>query len=640
MPTLADQMLLPQAGEALLMGNHALARALLEVGCQVATTYPGSPTPEIAQALDAVPAAARRYHFEYAVNEKVALELAFGAAVNGHLACVFFKSVGLNVAADSAVQLSLMNIPGGMIVVLGDDPGANSSQNEQDNRHFAAMAYLPVLEPGSPQAVHAAVHEAAALARRHHTAVILRVTTHVAHAKQVVRFGALPDAAPDWTPRFDAALGPYLPIAARVLPMKRRALERLEALRAEAEGSALNRVLQPCGPPPQAGPRRGLVASGLVARSLEENLAQAGVPLDLLELGFAQPLPRRRVLQFLREHDEVLLVEETDRVLEEAVKALAWDAQQAGDLAGCRLLARREPEELIGELGPARTQDLLARTWPDLFAPRRLAPALEPPPPRLPQLCPGCGHRSAFFAVRQALPPGAITVGDIGCHSLGFFPPYEMGEVLLCMGHSPGTGAGLALGNSERKVLAFLGDSTFYHAGMPGVLEAATQDHDLTLVLLDNGTTAMTGHQPNPGSKETPGRQPLPQVLTGLGVRFLREVDTYAQAKLAEALREAMDHVGFAVVIARHPCMLQFASGRRREGKALPPPVRIDPELCDQRATCVAEFGCPSFVREGEPGAPPSAVSVHPDLCIGDGSCLPTCPVHAIGRPRPEEPKR
>lgn len=418
--------------------------------------------------------------------------------------------------------------------------------------------------------------------------------------------------------------------------MKRRALARLERLRAEAERSPHNAVFAPNGRAPLGGRRLGLISASMPALSLLENLAESGRPVGLLKLGISHPLPRERVLGFLREHDEVLVVEETDRVLEREVKAVAWDASSAGTLGACHIHARRDPEDLMGELGPRRTAALLAQTWPAHFAPpvgaapsAALQAAL---PPRIPQLCPGCGHRSAFHAIRKALPPEAITVGDIGCHSLGFFPPYEIGQVLLCMGHSTATGAGLSLGNSERPVLALMGDSTFFHAGMPGVVEAALHDHDLTLVLLDNGTTAMTGHQPNPGSRQRARRVPLEQALQGLGVRWLRTVDTYAQPKLTEAVSEALEHRGFSVVIARHPCMLQFVTQKRRQGAWRAHPVVIDAQRCEALRECVARFGCPSFVR-GTGAAGDPAVGVHADLCIGDGSCLQTCPLQAIERP-------
>jgi indolepyruvate ferredoxin oxidoreductase alpha subunit len=657
---MGELLLRREAWSGLMMGNHALARAMIEAGVRVATTYPGSPTPEIAVALTSIPEGERPFYFEYSVNEKVALEIAAGASLNGHLSACFFKSVGLNVVADTLIQLSLMELIGGLVVVLGDDPGANSSQNEQDNRHFARMSYIPMLEPASPQELHDMFREAARLSVAQRAPVFVRMTTHVAHAKEVVGFEPLPEGAYDWKPRFDAANGPYVPVTETVFPLKRRALQKLVAFEAIAEASPFNVVHRPQppaddrsgmaeprrgagGPSVRGGAlptslRRGVIVSALPRLAVLENLEESGAPVDVLALGMSYPLPRKLVLEFLAAHDEVLVIEELDRVVEPEVKAMAWDAG-----ARCRIHARRDPEDLMGELGPERTWKLMSEVWPELFPAGAYdlaalalpgVPGAAPPPvvKRLPQLCPGCGHRSAFHAVRKAIPPGTITVADIGCHSMAFLPPYRMGEVLFCMGHATATGSGLALRNDTRKVMAFMGDSTLFHAALPGVINAIVRNHNLTLVLLENGTTAMTGHQPRAGSGEIGERIPLVEMFKVFGARFVRDVDAYSQTKLIETLKEAMAFPGFALVIARHPCMLKFMREQRAKRPDLrPAQVRIDPETCDRLHVCVSEFGCPSFVLHDD-----GRVSVHEDLCIGDGSCLQTCPVQAIVRPAKE----
>ncbi|MDA8243086.1 MAG: thiamine pyrophosphate-dependent enzyme [Elusimicrobia bacterium] len=618
MLTLRELMTRREGFAGLVMGNQALARAMAEAGTAAAASYPGSPTPEIAEALLAPAEKERTVRFEFAVNEKVALEFAAGAALNGHPSAVFFKSVGLNVAADSLIQLPLMELPGGMVVVLGDDPGANSSQNEQDNRWFARMAYMPLFEPASPAEAYRMYLEAARQARERRTAAFLRLTTHVCHAREKVAFGPLP-AAHDWTPRFDAKAGPYVPITASVFPLKKRALEKLDAWAAYAGTSPLNERY----PAPVPGAKRlGAVSAGLPALCLLEAVRAAGAPVDVLKLGVTYPLPRAPLAEFLRSHGEVYVLEELDRVMETELKALAFE-----EGISCRIRARAGHSELMGELSPERARACLAGAWPELFP----VPAAEPrplPPQRLAQMCPGCGHRSAFHAVKKALPPGAITVGDIGCHSLGYLPPYNMGEVLFSMGHSVSTASGLALNNVSRKVVAFVGDSTFFHAAMPGTVNAAWRDSDITLVLLDNGTTAMTGHQPRPGNGEIGERLSLPELLKQMGVKFLRECDAYDQPKLAGFLQEAMDHKGFAVVIARHPCMLKFMRERRRANPGLKPQrVEVDQEKCARHYVCAAEFACPSFIRN-----PDGSVTVNKELCIGDGSCIQTCPAQAIRR--------
>jgi indolepyruvate ferredoxin oxidoreductase alpha subunit len=615
------QMLLTRTPfSEIVMGNTALVRAMVEAGTRVVTSYPGSPTPEIATAIQSIPQDKRPFYFEFSTNEKVATEVALGASLNGHLSTVFFKSVGLNVAADAFVQLSLLNLIGGMVIVLGDDPGANSSQNEQDNRHYAVMSYTPLLEPASPAEVYLYYKEAAAMARAMGKAVILRLTTHVCHAKEKVAFEGWTPATPDDTPRFDAANGPYIPIAAAVFPKKRKALADLARVSEWIDGRGLHTVTG-------TGSPRGIILSGMVALSVADVLEGTTDRPDVLKLAMPYPLPRKAVVEFLAAHEEVKILEELDDTLEKDVKALAYDLGLAARIAG-----KTDDEDWVGEYTADKVRDILHRDWPDMIEPRRAAAEpLVPVPPRPAQMCPGCGHRSAFHAIRQALPEGAITVADIGCHTLGFLDPYRMGEVLLCMGASTSMGAGLACFSDTRRVVAFLGDSTFFHAGLPGIVNALFNRHNLTLVVMENGTTAMTGHQDHAASgrnfNDATEAIPVRQVLEGLGVRHVFETDTYKQAELTEMMRQAMAVEGFSVVIARHPCMLLFTRNQRRKGGYVPRHVRIDQERCERIHVCVQDFACPSFTRAAD-----GTVTVNRELCIGDGSCMQTCPNKAVTR--------
>jgi indolepyruvate ferredoxin oxidoreductase alpha subunit len=621
MKELGSVLLRREAFSEIVIGNTAVVRAMIEAGARVVSSYPGSPTPEIAEAIKAIPAAERPFYFEFSTNEKVALELAFGAAINGHSSVVFFKSVGLNVAADSFVQLSLMDIPGGMVVLLGDDPGANSSQNEQDNRHYARLACLPLFEPADAVEAYLMMKEALRLAREKRTAVILRMTTHVCHAKQKVGFDAWKKESLDRKPRFDPDAWNYIPLAASVLPLKRRALERLEEVRSLFEASPFNRVIG------NGNPARGVIAAGTARLSLLDALEGAAAPPDILELGTVLPLPRGLVSSFLGSHAEVKILEELDPLLEEQIKALAYDAGLR-----TRIIGKVDSEELIGEYVPEKVRGILAATWPGLVEPppesRQRGEAREVPE-RPPQLCPGCGHRAAFHAVKNALRDTDITVADIGCHTLGYLPPYRMGRVLLSMGHATSTAAGLSIYNDERRVLCFMGDSTFFHAGIPGVVNALYNSHNLTYVMMENGTTAMTGHQDHPGagrnfSGEAP-KIPLRSVLEGLGITNIREVDTYQIAKLTQAVKDAVAESGFKVVIAKHPCMLKFTREARRKPGWFARHVRIDTGACTLAHKCVEDFACPSFqIIEGR------AVVVSDELCIGDGSCRQICPSGAI----------
>ena len=627
MKDLGQTLLKREAFSEIVIGNTAVVRAMVESGVRSVTAYPGSPTPEIADAIASIPAERRPFRFEFSTNEKVALEVAFGSALAGRLSAVFFKSVGLNVAADSFVQLPLLDIPGGLVIILGDDPGANSSQNEQDNRHYARMSYMPLLEPADAQEAYGMFKTAASLAARHRTAVILRLTTHVCHAKGKVAFSARPPDSPEPSWGFDPERETYIPLASTVFPLKRRALERLTAIEGDPEACVTNLVAGP-------GSSRGIITAGTAYLSLLDALETARPDSkgpdskrpDILKLGLVHPLPRRAVLDFLKTHQEVKILEELDPVLEAEIKALAYD-----EGLSTRILGKNTIEDRMGEYVPAKVRGILATTWPDLFDAPSPAPLPASASPRPPQMCPGCGHRSAFYAIKKALSPNDVTVADIGCHTLGYLPPYRMGGVLLSMGHSTSTASGLSIFREARRIVCFLGDSTFFHAGLPGIVNAVYNGHEVLLVVMENGTTAMTGHQDHPGTgKAFNGSAPKLSVraaLEGLGVKNIREVDTYRQAELTSMVREALAEPGFKVIIARHPCMLKLTrDARRRAGSSWKVrQVRVDPATCVKNHECIERFACPSFqAREN------GVVEVSGDLCIGDGSCRQTCPAGAL----------
>jgi len=607
--------------EELVIGNTAIVRGMVESGVRVVTSYPGSPTPEIAEAIRAMPAAERPMYFEFSTNEKVATEVAFGAALNGRLSVVFFKSVGLNVAADSLVQLPLQDIPGGMVVILGDDPGANSSQNEQDNRHYARMSYCPLFEPASASEAYQMFKKAAALAQELRTVIMVRLTTHVCHAKEKVRFDAWDPAPTDSGPIFDPDSTNYIPLAATVFPMKRRALERLAAIESRLPSLGLDALFD------QGNADRGIIVAGLpfasVMDALDDRLPGTSSP-DVLKLGSVYPLDAAAIRAFLKSHTQVKIIEELDPIIEADVKALAYDSGLR-----CHISGKQNIDEAMGEYTPGKVRAILCATWPDLFPAADAAPPAPALPSRPPQMCPGCGHRSAFYAIKKALAPTDITVADIGCHTLGSLEPYLMGRVLLSMGHSTSTASGLSLYNDSRRVVCFLGDSTFFHAGLPGIINAVYNGHRVLLVIMQNGTTAMTGHQDHPGtgrnfSAETE-KISIRAALEGLGVSNIREVDAYQQATLTAMTRAAIDEPGFKVIIASHPCMLKFTREARRKPGWAARMVEVDQGRCERIHECVERFACPTFQR-----AEDGSVTTHADLCIGDGSCRQTCPAGAI----------
>ncbi len=622
MKTMGRMLLTKEPFSEIVMGNTALVRAMIESGTRVVTSYPGSPTPEIATAIQSIPGEKRPFYFEFSTNEKVATEVAFGAALNGHLSAVFFKSVGLNVASDTFVQLSLMNIIGGMVVVLGDDPGANSSQNEQDNRHFAYMSYTPVIEPSSPAEVYTFYKEAARLAQEKKMPVILRLTTHVCHAKEKVAFSGWEPSPFDNTPMFDVKNGPYISLTSEVFPKKRRALKNLQIIEEDSIRCGLHRTED------HKNRKMGIITMGLPFQSVMDVIEKAADKPDILKLGLVYPVPKEPIADFLRSHEEVKVLEELDDILEKEVKSIAYDLKLSTAIYG-----KMDSEDRIGEYTPDKVYQLLKKTWPHMLPDKgEKAEDLTLIPQRPAQMCPGCGHRSAFYAVKKVLEETDITVADIGCHSLGFLPPYKMGEILMCMGASTGMGSGLSIFNTSRKVIVFMGDSTFFHAGLPGIVNAVFNKHNITMVLMENGTTAMTGHQDHAASgknfNEPVEAIPIRGVLEGLGVNKIYETDTYNQKKLKELLVQALGDEEFSVVIAKHPCMLKFTREQQRQPGYIRKRVDIDQNKCKRISECIQTFACPTFTRLED-----GSIRINPDLCIGDGSCIQTCPTSAVTSP-------
>ncbi len=619
MKRMGEMLLKSESFSEIVMGNTALVRGMIEAGTRVVTSYPGSPTPEIATAIKSIPREQRPFYFEFSTNEKVATEVAYGAALNGHLSTVFFKSVGLNVASDVFVQLNHMDITGGMVVVLGDDPGANSSQNEQDNRHYAYLSYTPLIEPASPSEIYRFYLEAVKLSKEKHMPVILRLTTHVCHAKERVSFNSWAARPEDDTPRFDSANGPYIPLMSDVFVMKRRALERLAAIEQFHSDSPLNTIID------NGNSKMGIIVSGFPFLSVMDVIEGIPIKPDILKLGMVYPPPLKMIGQFISTHSQVRIVEELDSTLEKDIKTFAYDQGLAGKIIGKSCI-----DDWIGEYTPDKVHGILKNTWPDLFAdeaePKKERPAVAARPP---QLCPGCGHRSAFYAIKKALSGNEITVADIGCHTLGYLPPYRIGEILMCMGASTGIASGLSIFNRSRKVVAFLGDSTFFHAGLPGIINSIFNQHQVTLVLMENGTTAMTGHQDHPASgknfNQPTDKIPVRQVLEGFGIKHIYETDTYNQPELTKLVKKALDDEAFSVVIAKHPCMLKFIREQQQKPGFRRSRVAITQDTCERIHECVEKFGCPTFQKDED-----GRVLVNPDLCIGDGSCIQTCPVEAI----------
>lgn len=600
----------------IVIGNTALVRAMIESGTKVITSYPGSPTPEIASAINSINKKDRPFYFEFSTNEKVATEVAFGASINGNLSTVFFKSVGLNVAADSFVQLSLLELIGGMIIILGDDPGANSSQNEQDNRHYANMTYTPVFEPSTPQETYEMYLEAAELSKKMKMPIILRLTTHVCHAKQKVTFREISSNSQNYNNDFDPINNSYIPITDLVFPMKENALKKLNKISEYSENSISNKIIN-------NNSKKGIITYGGPFLSLMDIINDLKEKPNILKLGIVNPLSDNLILSFLKKHNEIKILEELDDILEKKITHIAYKNQLQVKIYG-----KNNLNEWLGEYTPDKVYEVLKNQWPEIFKNSNQECYSVSIPKRLAQMCPGCGHRSAFYSIKKALRKNDITVADIGCHTLGFLDPYNMGQVLLSMGHSNSTASGLSIKNENRNVVAFIGDSTLFHAGLPGIINAIFNKHNYTLIIMENGTTAMTGHQDHPGVghnfNEPTHSINIKNMLKGLGVEA-EEVDAYSQLKLTKLVKESFNKKGFKVIIAKHPCMLKFNRELRQKDNYIQRNVNINQDVCEHIYECIEEFACPTFQKDKNDN-----IFVHTDLCIGDASCIQTCPTKAI----------
>ncbi|MBI9078093.1 MAG: indolepyruvate ferredoxin oxidoreductase subunit alpha [Desulfatibacillum sp.] len=603
------------AGEKmLLLGNEAIARGAIEAGVAFGATYPGTPSSEISANLFAVSRESDLY-FEYSTNEKVALEVAAAAANSGLRTLCLMKHVGLNVAADALMTLAYVGVRGGLVILTADDPSMFSSQNEQDNRYYAKLSGLAMLEPSSVAEAKEMTAAAFDLSELLGEPVLLRTTTRINHSTAPVTLGAMarPKTAGDFTKDpFNLVMVPAVARRRHVV-----LLENLAKAAAESEKSPFNFI--------DGQGRWGVICNGVSYGYICDAISDLDLSdrVRVLRIGFSHPLPEQMIGDFVAGCDRVLVAEEGEPVMEEAVRSVA-------QTVGVTIPIRGKGEGLFSrrdEFDPA----LVRRVLGGYFGVSVAAPAaldlsdLPELPQRPPNLCAGCSHRATFYAVARAA-EGFETIypTDIGCYTLGFLPPLSMGDFLVCMGSSVGTGCGFSRA-TDKKVISFIGDSTFFHSGIAGLVNAVFNNHDLTLVILDNGTTAMTGHQPNPGvdmealGMNGYGRISIEAVVRALGVGHISVIRPYKVKKSIEAVRSALAHKGVSVVISQEMCTLYAKSLKRQKGK----PFAVS-DRCKNHRDCIDRLGCPAFYLDGD------RVRIDADQCTGCAVCAQICPENAI----------
>ena len=598
----------------MLLGNEAIARGAIEAGVAFATTYPGTPSSEISLNLFQMSQESDLY-FEYSTNEKVALEVAAAAANSGLRTFCMMKHVGLNVAADPLMTLAYVGVTGGMFILSADGPAMFSSQNEQDNRYYAKFGNLPMLEPSSVPEAKEMMRYAFDLSEELHQPVLLRTTTRINHSNAFVTFGDMKPRQTKGEFIREPSRCVTVPAVSRQLHVK--LLEKMEKAKDICESSDFN--------PIKGSGKFGIIANGVSFHYALDAVKDLGVEEDtkILQLGFSNPMPEKLIKNFLKDCKKVLVIEEGEAFMEETVKAFAQEE-------GLMIPINGKSETLfsrLSEYDPAMVRENIASYFGIEYTPReKLSSDNVPPiPMRPPNLCSGCSHRATFYEVKQAAGDmDIICPTDIGCYTLGFLPPLNTGDFVICMGSSVSTSCGFGKA-TDQKVVSFIGDSTFFHSGITGLVNAVFNDHNFTLVILENGTTAMTGHQPHPGvdmerfGLDGFGRVNIEKLVRALGVEHVSVIKPFKVKKSIETIREALDYKGVSVILSQEPCALYAKSLNLLKSRAFKVSDR-----CVDHKDCVNTIACPSFYIED------GRVKIDADTCVGCAVCAQICPENAI----------
>lgn len=598
--------LLTDGGKQLLLGNEAIVRGLFEAGVGFASTYPGTPSSEIGNLLEKLSGEAGMY-FEFSDNEKLAMEVSAAAASAGVRSFVFMKHVGLNVAADPMMTLAYSGVKAGMLILTADDPSAHSSQNEQDNRYYSHLSLLPMVEPSTPMGAKAMVPEAYRISEELGLPVIFRTTTRVNHARAPVEFGQR--AEPVTKGHFDRDFVRFVNIPANARINRKRLLQLNEKAKEMSEKSPLNFV--------EGEGSVGVITSGVAYTYVKEAMSN----VSILKLSFTNPLPERKIAEFMKGKERIIVVEELDPFLEDAVLRIAGqnmlDVPVYGKRSGHLPYAWEYSPDTLSALSELADVKEFREPMPQ--------PDVKLPA-RPPTLCAGCPHRGIFAATKRAVGKrDVVYCSDIGCYTLGGSPPFNEADFIICMGGGAGAAGGFAQATDQLPI-AFMGDSTFFHSGVNPLINALFNNHKIVMVVLDNRTTAMTGHQPNPGTGRefggvTTQALDIESIARGVGAKFVKQVDPYDIKAATEVMREAIEYDGVAVVITKQACPLELKKRRMLEAKV----CEVDQALCVQCFTCLKTVACPALVKTD------GAVRTDPTQCIGCGMCANVCPKKAIG---------
>jgi indolepyruvate ferredoxin oxidoreductase alpha subunit len=612
------------------MSNEAMVRGAIEADVKVVSFYPGAPTSEI---LDTFNKAQKQfdYKFTIATNEKVALETVAGASMGGFRSLTSMKSVGLNVASDAFFSLAYTGIKGGLVMVVADDPFCHSSQSEEDGRFFGPYAYIPMLEPTNPQEAKDMVKNAFDLSEKFRTIVLVRTTTRVNHQSGMIELDKI-DRKPFKKNKWEDVADNYFTVGEVARQNKFKLLEKIKLIENDFETSEFNNLTLG-----DEGTDIGILTSGVGYCYSVDAVKRLGINPHILKLGTTYPLPKKKILEFIKNLKTLIVVEELSPYLEHAVKRMAFDA-------GINI-------KIIGK-DSGHFSEAMEYNIPIVVDGISKALDLQPPidyqavldqanelksilPTRMPCFCAGCPHRATLWAIQQAMRGRNVVYNnDIGCYSMAFFPPLNMSVSMLSMGSTMGISAGMSQ-VLEDTVMSMVGDSTFFHAALPGLVNAAYHDLNITLFILDNEVTAMTGQQTHPGTPEDHGmpehkhRIKPEDVCKAVGVKHIVVVDSYDVKNNVQIFKDAFDFKGPAVVVCRRSCALHGDRIKRRTGVPIIP-NEVDKDSCKKPHTCIRGFHCPA-IRFDEDDR---ASHIQPEICDGCSVCAQICPfgvIHPLG---------
>ncbi|MGI5853577.1 MAG: indolepyruvate ferredoxin oxidoreductase subunit alpha [Bacillota bacterium] len=583
--------------KALLTGNEAIARGAYEYGVSVATAYPGTPSTEILENI----AQWKEIRAQWSPNEKVALEVAIGASIAGARALVAMKHVGVNVAADPLFTFTYTGVNGGLVLVSADDPGMHSSQNEQDNRNYARFAKMGLLEPADSQEAKDMIGHALMISERFDVPVMLRTTTRISHSKSLVELGQPQDRT---LKEYKKDVRKYVAVPANAKVRTGIKQQRLQEMAEFSEQTELNHI-------EWNGKHIGVVTSGICYQYVKEALPEASV----LKLGFTNPLPLKKIADFAAQVDQLWVVEELDPLMEDQIRA-----------AGIKVHGGKAKLSFVGEYSPSMIRKAVLGMGleddPSANAPANAStPALAPAaaPVRPPVLCPGCPHRGPFYALKKNR---KRVTGDIGCYTLGASAPLESIDTTICMGASIPVALGIEKARPEEvdNLVAVIGDSTFLHSGITGLIDTVYNKGTTTIMILDNSITAMTGHQHHAATGQTLQGDPTSKVdfealCRAVGVKRVRVVDAGNLAELDQAIKEETVVREPSVIIARRPCALIV--------KQTAPRLKVNHDTCVGCRMCMS-IGCPAISHADKRS------TIDPALCVGCGLCQQVCKFNAI----------